>query len=870
MHTQNIGFACLQSVGDAEVEIARSVIVVHKLVTVCIKQICARVSGTYIGFKCPCGCFVGNDRIVNVFAFCNIIDEELIASDNTVSAFASRQISKYDSIVEVIVCSVRNEGNADCVHIGCEYLNAVIFAKHFNSSLNVCKCYVQTNVLIFDEVELIIPQIEHECFFDEAVNFHRLVEIDDNVRCEGNGGVHPITNYVCLTLAVLIGQVFHYDVAVGAIDVLETACAAVVEILEQERPVVSCGSNRCITPMCLTYRAIITFHTVLRTSGSNYCCMIRCGMCAFGRGNDTRTVRVGIRANASTTVCKVVGVFVLFPIFTANELLAKPEFVTLVLCVGILISICISVRVAMLLCTGISVFTKRCLVLCVGILVLIPSFVAVGVDVLIERRCLIIAPTTFVCAYILASFFTVLTATVIKLVFPNFLGLNVDALIVVVILIGVITATIGTSLNKSIVNICTYVVVVGVRAIGKLVGYLILASIGCSIVTELNSEILTCGTILVLEPICGVTNDKSALCGIGYRASIGVSVRIEVSSTFCSIIVTVGNNSLNPLCGAIMVECTITMGNAQASFITTSTTVDSRVTLAYCTVLGQIKAFEFCCVVIIVIARVFYITIATFFGYDNTLVTVSCAFLQFKTDVIYVVSLGAGARSHCNESIANTQGFLVVMGHQAVFGIMLGAVSAVETDLALTRSGPCFYIPTNTILIGVFICIIVCTVCTRTELRIRIISARTSVYIYITACCTVLSQIVVLSAETGVRCIVALAMVVTILTSGDYSNTRCTSLVCFVGKGVLVLVFVVRVDLRSPTTRTNFNVSDGIGGGVVTVGVATFSCIVVFIYTVQTALGTFITLYVVRNACIIDVVCSRYVATGATVYICAC
>ena len=112
--------------------------------------------------------------------------------------------------------------------------------------------------------------------------------------------------------------------------------------------------------------------------------------------------------------------------------------------------------------------------------------------------------------------------------------------------------------------------------------------------------------------------------------------------------------------------------------------------------------------------------------------------------------------------------------------------------------------------------------------------------------------------------------VVTVLTGGNYSKACFAVLIGFVCKGVGVLVFVMRVLLRFPINRTNFGFTDQIGFSVETVGVATFSCIVVFIRASQAAAEALIYTCVVRNACIVGIVRRGYGTVTAVVSIDTC
>jgi hypothetical protein len=160
-------------------------------------------------------------------------------------------------------------------------------------------------------------------------------------------------------------------------------------------------------------------------------------------------------------------------------------------------------------------------------------------------------------------------------------------------------------------------------------------------------------------------------------------------------------------------------------------------------------------------------------------------------------------------------------------------------------------------------------ICTVTSIAAYFLAARTTENFQITATCAVLGQVIVFGAESCVVGVIVLITIIAILTSGNYGNTCFAVLIGFVCKGVGVLVFVVRVVLRSPAGGSNFNVSDGVGIGVVTVGVATFSYIIVLICAIQATLGARIELLVVRNAGIIGVVRRGYVTSTATsVYTC--
>ena len=107
---------------------------------------------------------------------------------------------------------------------------------------------------------------------------------------------------------------------------------------------------------------------------------------------------------------------------------------------------------------------------------------------------------------------------------------------------------------------------------------------------------------------------------------------------------------------------------------------------------------------------------------------------------------------------------------------------------------------------------------------------------------------------------VSFGTVIAVLAGGDYGNACFAGLICFICKGVGVLVFVMRVVLRSPTTRADLNVSDCKAFGVVAVGVTAFPYVVVLTCALQATLGALVFFDVVNNTCIVGVVRRGYVA----------
>ena len=161
------------------------------------------------------------------------------------------------------------------------------------------------------------------------------------------------------------------------------------------------------------------------------------------------------------------------------------------------------------------------------------------------------------------------------------------------------------------------------------------------------------------------------------------------------------------------------------------------------------------------------------------------------------------------------------------------------------------------------------TTCTVVFIAAYFLAARTTINFEITVACAILGEVIVFAAESCVMRVIAFAVVIAILTSGNYGKACFTGLVSFICKGVGILVFVMCANLRSPATRSNFNTSDEIGFGVIAVGVTAFSYIVVRVRMAQTTLGALIEFFVVCNTCIVDVVRSRYAASTA-VSACAC
>ena len=151
-----------------------------------------------------------------------------------------------------------------------------------------------------------------------------------------------------------------------------------------------------------------------------------------------------------------------------------------------------------------------------------------------------------------------------------------------------------------------------------------------------------------------------------------------------------------------------------------------------------------------------------------------------------------------------------------------------------------------------------------TSVAAYFLATRTTINIQVTTACAILSEVIVFGAECGVVSVIAFAVVIAILTSGDYGNTCFTGLIGFICKGVGVLILVMCASLRFPTAGTDFNASDRIGVSVVTVGEATFSCIIILVCAAQTTLGTFIELFVVRNTCIVGVVRRGYAGSATT------
>ena len=140
-----------------------------------------------------------------------------------------------------------------------------------------------------------------------------------------------------------------------------------------------------------------------------------------------------------------------------------------------------------------------------------------------------------------------------------------------------------------------------------------------------------------------------------------------------------------------------------------------------------------------------------------------------------------------------------------------------------------------------------------------VLSASAAKNFQITVACAVLGKVVILCAERCMVRIIVLTVIITILTSGNYGNTCFAVLICFICKGVGVLVFVVRVLLRSPTAGTDFYATDRVAFGGITVGVAAFSYIVIVTCTCQTTSGALVYFNIVRNTRFIDVSRTGYV-----------
>ena len=105
--------------------------------------------------------------------------------------------------------------------------------------------------------------------------------------------------------------------------------------------------------------------------------------------------------------------------------------------------------------------------------------------------------------------------------------------------------------------------------------------------------------------------------------------------------------------------------------------------------------------------------------------------------------------------------------------------------------------------------------------------------------------------------------VIAILTGGHYGNTCFTILVGFVLEGVGVLVFVMFTRLRFPACSANLGLTDRIAFGVVTVGIAALSYVVVIACTLQSAGRTFIYLNAVFKSCFVGVGIRRNIIVSA-------
>ena len=847
LNAQSVGNTRLQRVHDSEIPVSCSIIIGCKLTTVGVKQICIRVAGIQIGLENPLCGFIGNDGIFDVSTFGNIVCNKLGIFDNVVNVLAAGEIIKSDCVIEIAICSVGNEGNADRIHIRGECSNAILFAKLLNRCLDIRNVYIETNVFVSYKMELFIRKPQEEYFFRYTVNLNRCVEINGNVGCEFNVGIHPITDNVCFSVAVLFGQIFHYDITGSTVDILQTAVHAVVETVGKHDPVVRDGRNFYFVIRCMAKNTVMRSNTVLCARGGLECVVSPSGVCVLFV-LPVLAIRRGMHNRSLTTVLKVVGVVVLVPIISSGIVIIQNEIISCIVCIRLFVHVFVSIRVSILLETNISIFTKRSIIIGVGIFILIPILFTVGINILDETRLFIVAPTTIIVTHVFVGLLTVFGATIVKSIHVDFFTLNVFTILVVIVAIRIIASAIGALISVAIIERCVNIVVVGACSEGN--RSLACPGVGYFVITELNRKILRSRAIIILQPILRITDRKFALYGVCYSTSINIRVRMERIPSISGFL-TVIQCARYPDVRPFLVKVTFSIVNIPIDVITASTTFNNKVSTANRTVLGEINTLFFVLVVPSIFIGVTIGAVATFLSDKNAILAAGCSLFEGSCYLVIVVDLCSLVGNCFYKCITNIQRYLIVCGSLAVFGVVCVVISAIITNCTVTIACAGFHIPLDAVFIGIAVgWHVISAMLAELNVYRLFFSAGTSIHIKITTLSTIITEIVGFAI-----CVVIILMILidltTIQTLAHYGNTGFTILVVFVIKDVGVYVIVACISGLLVSESSNNCAILFETRLVAVVDGAVLFCFVRVVNISQTAFGAISTLNTMQNAIIV-------------------
>ena len=212
------------------------------------------------------------------------------------------------------------------------------------------------------------------------------MEPDAYVVSELNVIACPVTCNVVFTVAILISEIFHYNVTACAVDVINSAACTHIEVRSNESPVVIIGiMKNVILNYAFTNTAYSVVISILSTGGIYLVYVIVIAMIRFGIGF-IRTVAGGVVSSSLTGAVEVIGVIVLLPICGIEVVIVDIVIVSLIVYVRILTEMLVltlgSIVITVLFLVLVTASTEGTYVRVVSlVLVLVPALKVVSVNV---------------------------------------------------------------------------------------------------------------------------------------------------------------------------------------------------------------------------------------------------------------------------------------------------------------------------------------------------------------------------------------------------------------------------------------------------------------------------------------------------------